>query len=200
MSRIEWTEHRKGENAVNVVMRVMQDLSLSLGLFLQTILSPRANLAPSAKEKVRRFVTGSTAHGNPVDIVKAILQHPHATVYYSNGRPVETLFPLPSYSHPPPQSSVSASFCDTEESSSESHQPSTANLMRALFVDETLKQIRNEVQSLVNLDELRSNDGATGYTWGRVLSFRFSVVMKHIIKSAPILWSIITTAAIGDVN
>ena len=74
-------------------MNVMQELNLSLGLFLSTVLAPDADLQPSAKEKVRRFISGTTAHG-AVDIVKAIFNHPQATAYH-NRRPVETPFDPP---------------------------------------------------------------------------------------------------------
>ena len=198
MTRIDWTTKRKATVAAHTVMNVLQDLDISLGHFLSTILAPDADLQPSAREKVRRFISGTTAHGLPLDIVKSIVNHPHATSYRAQ-RPVETPFPIPDYASPPAQSSVSPDPSHAEHPPpSQAARPPTANILRAFFVDETLNQIRCEVQSLSKLEVFRSDDGDAGYSWTRVLAFHFSSVMAHVLESAPVLWSVITTAAIGD--
>lgn len=75
---------------------------------------------------------------------------------------------------------------------------STQSKLRQLFAAETLSLIQSEVQQLSEVDSLRSNDGLTGYTWNRVLSFQFSTITNHVIEAAPLLWSVLTTAAIGN--
>ena len=218
---IEYHERLENLNGADIVLRILRRQKLTIGRFLLEVLGPPSRLNSSSRQQVHAFLAGRNVDGHPLRVIEAIINHPDANEFTA-GQPTRPIFRYPPHSIPPnnscvypgenvtrvlpmfpsPANATAASTVVPAESSTGSHQPwpfnhPAANVIREFCTQQTMKEVEAEMECLADLETFRSHDN-DGFSWPRILSFRFSEVTAEVLTAAPVLWILLTTAAIGS--
>lgn len=194
-----------------VILNTLARQDITLGRFLSIILDPEnlGSMNRTNRTKLLNFLQGQNPGSHPVDIAQAMANHKYARDKPSTSASEEDVltfpFPFPSYSVPPPSSSVSSNtlqaalqnVADYAEMSF--YKVPASRALRNYAVHETLIVIEKEMESLVQADELRTSGAGDGaFSWKFILNFSFVSLLHVILLEAPILWTIMTTASVGE--
>lgn len=184
----------------NIVMAVLGYLHITIGAFLLQLFDgdEMSHLTQPTRISLTRFLGGTSALGTrPVDVVDAIYRHPYGCEHDRSAQPIYN-HPLPPYAQPPNTSAL-----DSESDNTDSEPtiiPSTSNhahnALRTWAISLVASVVNGEVTRLAQDPVLRPSD--MGITWSFLFDFSMATLQTLVIEKAPVLWTIITSAFIGE--
>lgn len=206
-------------NPVEPAMRVARAYGLPFGNFMMKLLDPSKTYIlnqTATATQLGRFLKGR-AVVTPVDMVEAMRVHPYSVPHATNGSVIHpSTTNAPSSSVPP---SSSAAYChnptpnnhgsdgpepreaDDEDGVGGPDDGGTSSPFAFHALDEwaahrTRVRVQREVRSLATLEMLRAVTTQETLSWSALLSFSIAPISAAILQAAPVLWSIMTAAAV----
>ena len=186
-------------SGAGVVLSVLKHQKLTLGKFLHTLLTtPSEALSDSTRKSLSSFLKGNGKH-SAVDVVRAIYEHPFSR---RPGPPAAILPPSFSFSLAVAECTDSIPSHTAIEAGAEAvraPQPARVEL-RDYFVKEVCKEVGKEMIALTKGDNLRGvqSQAGQGYTWAFLMGVSFDMMQRFVVSTAPILWTLLTSAAMGE--
>ncbi len=196
-----------------IILAALCQQNLTISQFLATILDPNNEdkLTSNSQSSLATFLQGWTTTGTqPIDTVKLMFHH-----RLSQDRLNQTgtaYHPLPIYARPPtilslhPQSIPSS--LDVTLDGTDNPGFNTRSIwdgvrarssLKQYFLHKVLEEVSSEVENLVEEGSLHA-EGPAVLSWINMTTFSFTQTQELILKKAPVLWSILTMAAISDGN
>src|SRR5258708_3041857 len=127
---------------VEIVLMVLRAQSLTIGKFLMTLLDEPEGLSQSANKMLKWFIQSHTKEDNPVDVVRAMYNHPWA-------QPSRSFKPS---HHPLPPNPIPLNAILPEEFQNEN--PNTYGALQQYFASEVIQCINIEANHLCKLKYL----------------------------------------------
>jgi len=194
-------EKEQGLNELSgagVVLSVLKHQKLMLGKFLHIVLTtPSKDLSDSTRKSVSSFLKGNGKH-LAVDVIRAIYEHP----FSFHPGPLAAMLP-PSFSFSPVAAEctdgISSQTAMEAEAEARAPQPTQVELCD-YFVEEVCKEVGKEMIALTKGDNLQGAQAQAGqrYTWAFLLGVSFDMMQSFVVSTAPILWILLTSAAMGE--
>jgi hypothetical protein len=195
---IEKEQVLKELSGAGVVLSVLKRQKLTLGKFLHILLTtPSEDLSDSTRKSLSSFLKGNGKH-SAVDVVRAIYEHPFSR---RTGPPAVMIPPSFSFSPVAVECTEGIPSQAATEDEAEARVPRPARVeLRNYFVEEVCKEVGKEMVALTKDDNLRGAQEQAGqrYTWTFLMGVSFDALQSFVVSTAPILWTLLTSAAMGE--
>src|SRR5258708_15106492 len=185
-------------SGASVVLSIPKCQKLTLGKFLHIVLTtPSKDLSDSTRKSISSFLKGNGKH-SAVDVIQAIYKHP----FLCHPGPLAAMLP-PSFSFSPVAAEctdgISSQTAMEAEAEARAPQPTQVEL-HDYFVKEVCKEVGKEMIVLTKGDNLQGAQAQAGqrYTWAFLLGVLFDMMQSFVVSTAPILWILLTSVAMGE--
>lgn len=200
---------RESLDGAGPVLHLLRERGLPLGRFLSVVFDKERwdDLDQPSRKQIEWFLHGATKGGHPVDVVRSIFDHPQSRS--KQGTVQQFIFPEcsvpPSSSFDSPEQEKEALLVlrppDTSDGAGRSQLCVRArDALLPFFVDTVVAEMSREADHLMRDEVMKGpTSGRTDekLSWDSLTSFSFGLTMLHMIVYAPIMWILLTSAAIG---
>ena len=139
----------------------------------------------STTESLKHFIQGHTKENHPIDVVRALYNHPYAHLSH---RYEPSYLPLPEFTIP---------LNDHQPVPDSNEKGCTYSELQQYFVDQSLKHTKFEMNRLLHEDYWHASSSETGrFDWDVVLGFSIESIQIILMTKAPVIWMLLTLLAV----
>ena len=153
---------------MEMLLGILQSYGLTLGDFIMTALDHGMPFSWSTTESLKHFIQGHTKENHPIDVVRALYNHPYAHLSH---RYEPSYLPLPEFTIP---------LNDHQPVPDSNEKGCTYSELQQYFVDQSLKHTKFEMNRLLHEDYVTTGSPRDGkalrgqQTWAQPLGWPLS--------------------------